>query len=259
MGRKYFFFDIDGTLTDRANNQIVPSAKEALRKLREAGHFVAIDTGRAYYKAKPFFKENGFDNMVCNGGKGIVINGELVENSPLVLEDAKQLYHEAADRGIGVILSLEDSLKVWAVNDLFREQAGERKEPTEYIIDPTLDVDSVPVIYKMYIAVSQERAGELPSLDKLGHMWYEKEYVHIQQDDKRGGILRMLELLGGREEDVVVFGDDMNDVDMFTPPFYRVAMGNGNPELMKLADEVAPANTDDGIYRVCEAHGWFEK
>ncbi|MBR3367152.1 MAG: HAD hydrolase family protein, partial [Lachnospiraceae bacterium] len=68
MGRKYFFFDIDGTLTERETGIIVPSAAEALRKLREAGHFVAINTGRAHYKARKFFDENGFENMVCNGG-----------------------------------------------------------------------------------------------------------------------------------------------------------------------------------------------
>ena len=75
MEKKFFFFDIDGTLTDRSNGKIVPSAREALEKLRRAGHFVAINTGRAHYKARMFFDENGFDNMVCNGGKGIVIDG----------------------------------------------------------------------------------------------------------------------------------------------------------------------------------------
>ena len=78
MSKKFFFFDIDGTLTDRTTGKIVPSAAAAVKKLREAGHFVAINTGRAHYKARKFFDENGFDNMVCNGGKAIVIDGELV-------------------------------------------------------------------------------------------------------------------------------------------------------------------------------------
>lgn len=54
MEKKYLFFDIDGTLTNRATGEIVPSAKEALQRLEENGHFVAIATGRAHYKAEKF-------------------------------------------------------------------------------------------------------------------------------------------------------------------------------------------------------------
>lgn len=38
MEKKYLFFDIDGTLTNRATGGIVPSAKEALQRLEENGH-----------------------------------------------------------------------------------------------------------------------------------------------------------------------------------------------------------------------------
>ena len=49
MEKKYLFFDIDGTLTDRSTGEIVTSAREALPRLEENGHFVAIATGRAHY------------------------------------------------------------------------------------------------------------------------------------------------------------------------------------------------------------------
>ena len=56
MNKKYFFFDIDGTLTDRKTGKIVPSAQVALNELQKAGHFVAIATGRAHYKARNLWK-----------------------------------------------------------------------------------------------------------------------------------------------------------------------------------------------------------
>ncbi|MEE1050856.1 MAG: HAD hydrolase family protein [Lachnospiraceae bacterium] len=83
LDKKYFFFDIDGTLTDRTTGLIVPSAREAVRKLEEAGHFVSLATGRAFYKAVPFAEKHGFKNMVCNGGHGIYIDGSLRENCPI--------------------------------------------------------------------------------------------------------------------------------------------------------------------------------
>ena len=56
MNKKYFFFDIDGTLTDKSTGKIVPSAQVALNELQKAGHFVAIATGRAHYKARNFME-----------------------------------------------------------------------------------------------------------------------------------------------------------------------------------------------------------
>lgn len=261
MDKKYFFFDIDGTLTDRSNGKIVPSAVTALEKLRKAGHFVAINTGRAHYKARKFFDENGFDNMVCNGGMAIVVNRELVENSPINYEKALKLYYQALDQGYGVLVADEDSQRVAGRDFRFYDQAGIRKEPTTYMIDSDYRPEERGVIYKMYISIPQmpeeELLKALPAVGELGHLWFEPEYLLVQQDCKKRGILRMLELVGGKAEDVVVFGDDTNDMDMFAPEFYKVAMGNGHPDLIAVADEVAPPNVEDGIYRVCEKNGWF--
>ena len=86
MNKKYFFFDIDGTLTDKSTGKIVPSAQVALNELQKTGHFVAIATGRAHYKARNFMQSVGLHDMVCCGGGGLVIHDELVQNIPLNLE-----------------------------------------------------------------------------------------------------------------------------------------------------------------------------
>ena len=257
MEKKYFFFDIDGTLTDRNTGQIVASAKEALDKLRAAGHFVSIATGRASYKAIPFARKHDFENMVCNGGHGIYFEGEMRENRPMKRERSLALYRQAMSLGYGVLVALDDSKKVYASNFNFIEQAGIRKEPTTYIIDDQFDPVEAKSIYKMYVSIPEEEEARLTLRDTLGYKRFEPEYLLFQPDAKNQGILRMLEYVGGEPEDVVVFGDDIGDVNMFDYRFYRIAMGNGCEELKARADYVAERNVDDGIYKACEAHGWF--
>ena len=44
--RKILFFDIDGTLLSHRTLQIPESAKRAIRKAKENGHLIFINTGR---------------------------------------------------------------------------------------------------------------------------------------------------------------------------------------------------------------------
>ena len=117
MNKKYFFFDIDGTLTDRSTGKIVPSVQLALDKLQEAGHFVAIATGRAHYKARGFMESVGLHNMVCSGGGGLVVQDRLIHNEPLDLEKAKAIVKEAEGLGIGILLMLDDSIDCYSKNN----------------------------------------------------------------------------------------------------------------------------------------------
>lgn len=257
MHKKYFFFDIDGTLTDRQTNEVVPSAQETLRKLQEKGHFVAIATGRAHYKARGFMEEVGLHDMVCCGGGGLVINDRLIRNTPLDLEKSKAILKEATDLGYGALLMLDDSIKCYAKDDLFRQQVGERQEPTEYIIDPNLDYEALDVIYKMYFSIPKEEENRLSLKDTLGNLRFKPEYLMYQYDAKHQGIVEMMEALEAPLEDVVVFGDDYNDAVMFDPQWTSIAMGNACEELKEKADFVTKANVEDGIAYACQTFGWI--
>ena len=48
MQKKYFFFDIDGTLTNILTFEVVQSSIEAIRRLEEKGHICALASGRAH-------------------------------------------------------------------------------------------------------------------------------------------------------------------------------------------------------------------
>ncbi len=257
MTKKYFFFDIDGTLTDRKTHKIIPSAQNALLKLQENGHFVAIATGRAHYKAKSFIEAINVKHMVCAGGGGLVYHNELIENTPLDRQKAIALYEEAKALGFGILVAIDDSIDVYSENDLFRQQVGERKELTRYFIDSNFDIHQQEAIYKLYIAVSSEDEHQLKTLKSLGFLRFEQEYLNIQYDDKLSGIIKLVQYVGGNLEDVVVFGDDLNDMVMFDSRFTCIAMGNAHEQLKQKATFVTKANVDDGIAYALKHFKWI--
>ena len=72
----------------------------------------------------------------------------------------------------------------------------------------------------------------------VGHLRFEPEYLMFQPDNKRGGIIKMMEHLNADIKDVVVFGDDYNDMDMFCPEWFSIAMGNACQDLKDIANYV---------------------
>lgn len=257
MEKRLFFFDIDGTLTDRRTGQVVPSAKRALELLEENGHFVSIATGRAHYKCRGLLEELGLENMVCSGGMGVVIKNKLVKNTPLDKKEALAVIHQAEEKGIGVLIATDDSEKVYAQNDLFREQVGPRQEPTEYFIDPAFKVDEVDAIFKFYLALPKEQDHLIPEPTNFAKLRFVPDYTMCQHDNKKQGILDVLDYFKRPAQDVVVFGDDVNDLVMFDKSWTSIAMGNAVPALKEQADYVTDRNVDDGIYNACRKFGWI--
>lgn len=255
--KKYFFFDIDGTLTNIHTGQLVPSGLETLRQLEANGHFVAIATGRAYYKTVKAAADAGIVNFVANGGAALVINNELIKNSPLDREKALTIIHEADDLGYGILVAVNDSIDVVMRDRRFLEQFGERRELTNYIFRPDIQYEDIEDFYKIYISIPQKEEYKLKNLDLLGHIRMGADYFWYQHDAKDQGIRDMMEYLGGDLKDVVVFGDGENDMVMFRKEWTSIAMGNGDPRLLAIADYVTDAAEDDGIRSACLHYGWI--
>ena len=173
-------------------------------------------------------------------------------------QGALKIIQEAKEKGIGYLVAINDSQEVYGENDLFIQQVGYRKEPTTYILDRGFDYKQVENFYKIYLALGEKEEASFQNKDQLGSLRFEKEYLMFQPDNKKGGIFKMMKILQAPIQDVVVFGDDYNDLDMFDKDLWTgVAMGNACDALKEKATYITDQNVDDGIYNICEKMGWF--
>ena len=53
---------------------------------------------------------------------------------------------------------------------------------------------------------------------------------------------------------IASFGDDLVDIDMLRRSGRGVAVANSNPEVLGVADEICPANNEDGVAQWIETH-----
>ena len=257
MNKKFFFFDIDGTLAvGTPGRQYIPeSTKKAILMLKEQGHFVAIATGRSYAMAVDHMKELGFENMVSDGGNGITINNELITIKPLDYQKCIDLIDECKEKGCIWAISPDNKTRRLAPDSRFYDFTHDVYMDTE-VVDG-LDPRNYDQIFKVYVACFSPEEQKLETLKELPWCRFHKEYLFVEPGDKSVGIKMMVDHFDGDYSDVVVFGDDYNDIDMFQGDWYSIAMGNACDELKKIASEVTDSNVNDGIYNVCMKHNWI--
>ena len=97
-------------------------------------------------------------------------------------------------------------------------QADDRYLPVSYThLDPK-DFDK---IYKVYVACYAPEEEKLETLKELPWCRFHQEYLFVEPGDKSVGIKMMVDHFDGDYSDVVVFGDEKNDLSMFTDEWTR--------------------------------------
>ena len=127
--RRYLFFDIDGTLAagGYGRTSIPESTTIALEKLRAAGHFLCIATGRSQAMAVEHMHQLGFENMVSDGGYGITLEGKLWGIEPLPHDKMVALVRECDELGFPWGLQVDNTTTRLVPDGRFAEVTGDRQ------------------------------------------------------------------------------------------------------------------------------------
>lgn len=258
--KKYIFFDVDGTLTDRNPGGVVPrSTHEALEQLKKNGHFVAIATGRSYSSAKKYIEKTDIHNIVCCGGNGLVIDDEVVYIHPLDKNKALLVINECIEKGIPLGVNIDDSSYIYTHCLDLCERCPEIPTFANVQYINHQDYSQFKEIHKIHIGIKRGHKIILDSLNITGlhYARYLNHSIVVEPDDKYKGILDMIHYIGGKEEDVVVFGDGHNDLSMMKQAPIGIAMGNAINELKEVATFVTKNCNDGGIEYACKYYHWI--
>lgn len=251
--KKYFFFDIDNTLSIGITKVVPDDTKKCLERLRAAGHFVSIATGRLQCDALEFARTLSIHTFVADGGNSLTWQGKLLEMTGLPREKCLALINELDRCHLSWAVATKNELIRYTTSPEFAERG--RHHYFKTVLGP-IDVSAITDFYKIF-ATRPTPTGPQPNWQELDLIPYLDNTFLIEPTDKASGIRRMIELEGGRIDDVVVFGDGLNDLNMFSPDWFCIAMGNGRPQLKERADYITDDCDKGGIVHACEKFGWI--
>lgn len=252
--KKYFFFDIDGTLTTPLTADYPESTRETIRTLQEKGHMVAIATGRMQADAAEVARMLGIDVIVSDGGNAVTEEGTMYFHKSLPLEECFRFLDELDGE--------KHPFAVAPLNRKYRRTSCENYLPRvvdryyETEVDPSYDYRKEEQIYKIFLACDKKELDEIP-LRGLPYVWFSRDTMIIEPTHKENGISYLMKKYGATDEQIVVFGDGLNDMSMFRPEWMTIAMGNGKKALKEKAKYVTERADEDGIYKACRHFGWI--
>ena len=255
MDKKLFAFDIDGTLL---NSQLKPleSTRLAIEQLRAQGHYVTIATGRSRVLAKPVIETLGFENYIlCNGAAAFKAHQQIYKQL-LPMDSLHELKEEATDMGIDIALVGLDETKRLTSTDLPKMADAMESFGSEL---PELDLDFAKQdIYSALAYYNHQYEGRFD--DKYPELRFVRWHpncvdVLTQGSSKAATILEVAEQLKINQENIICFGDGINDREMLSMAGVGVAMGNASEQVKKHADLVTDDNDSDGIFKALQKLG----
>lgn len=258
--------DLDGTLLDE-KGQLSDENRRIIIKLKEKGIKFVIATGRPYFTLESVVKSwklDGYiDAIIANNGLELaVINGPYFEGSMLKKEWLYEILERYKDLPGNFCLYYDGMLIGQKMDDFMRRvssknQIEARIENLATFIQADIekllfacDPNDMHLIEQFYQQTGEKRFRGFKSQEYLF------EFMHPDVN-KLEGVRKYCEFIGITLDNVMAFGDNLNDLEMLVGSRIGVAMENGDIKLKEIANYIAPKNNVSGLAMFIDAH-WHD-
>jgi len=264
MGYSLIALDIDGTI-QTAEYPLSDRTRQAVARVMDRSVAITLATGRTFQSARKSGAALGITTPIASSQGAQITDpttGELLWHRPLTAEMARDALEALASSGmpsdtevmayheetvyVGEMTSRSESygerngIEVKAVGDL-NEVAD--MELTRLVV--VGDEDEIQRLESSLIARFDSRLYVTRSLPHFC------EILHPLGGKDRA-LEWLCEHLGVRREETVAFGNGYNDVRMLEWVSLGIAIGGAVPEVLVVADRVAPPLEEDGAAQVLE-------
>lgn len=267
MTKKLVFFDIDGTLLNN-NKKINESTIKAIEDLKEKGFIFCVATGRGLTEGileiAKIAKLNGY--LVLGNGNFV---WDLIEDKlytiglPLSSEVIEMFYQTAKKykRQLNIFFQDGNVKSYYFGNDINQEIkdcnfyiAGPsiynycdhceiENDLKQNIVHVSLKAES-EIIKKCFSSLKELEEKKLAQISNVLNVYVEAESFGIS---KWSGVQFVQNKTGISNDNTFAFGDSYNDKILLENVGNSICMGNGDPEIKKIAKNTIGDNDSDSI------------
>ena len=251
-GQKVLFFDIDGTIISEVNYQIPESTKRALKKAKENGHKIIINTGRTRSIIDKDVEDMDFDGYICGCGTYVEIDGEVLYYKTIDKSKYPGIINILKENDMDTILEGKDAIFM----DFESEDRVMRQKIENFLGMglPVKPFSSDDISFDKFFSIMKntDNFKEIVNYFESQGLEYidrgENTIEVVPKDhSKATGMEILLKYLNLNKEDSYAFGDSYNDISMFEYCPNGVLMGNGKKDLFNKVKFVTKDVDEDGI------------
>ena len=270
--KKIYITDLDGTLL-RNDATLSPYSRDKLIELIETGVNFSVASARSIVSLKPILKDIPFQLPV------IEINGSFITDfatgSHIIINDmAKDVIQDVFDRVVShnclPFLSAYDGTQdrlyyqtmpndgmQWYLDDRITNNDHRVTKITDLTnaFDNNIVAFTVINTYENLLDLAEEMNRQYSGT--LQMHFFENPYsppwywltIHDKKACKSHAVKELCEYAGADLNDLVVFGDNLNDVNMFKLAKTAVAVENATDEIKSHATTIIGTNEQDSVVK----------
>lgn len=245
--------DLDGTLLN--SNTIVPkSTIEYLEELKSKGEIIVINTGRAIHSALDVTNGAYFANYIISDTGAIiydVVNKSILKKNCIDIEIGKKIFEMAKDDSKNFRMFTSQGEYEYQIDF---EQYNELINHNTDIYHISFDGKDQEFVQKFEME-NKDKFKNLKIFAMVDSFGTEKWIEVISKEaGKLNGLRYIQNMLKLDRDNIIAFGDAINDVEVISYAGMGVAMRNAIPEVKENARFVTEFSNNE-----CGVEMWLKK
>lgn len=247
--------DCDGTILDD-HKKIDPQLKEVIKLLKQKNIIFTLATGRNIFLMEEVVQDLDLEYpYIINNGANIYQKNKMIENYSLPKEAVQPICSILENENFPFLAYSEKELVIYSKHQLlegFKEKLKNKLEHIEFNL--SINFSNIP-FFKITIATDdvediKETKKQIEELfPNINFKRSEGTLFTItsSQATKGNAIQTLASMLGCKKDEIMVFGDNYNDITMFDVASVGVAMGNSDQTIKQCATHETSDNNHNGV------------